>query len=123
MSKHAPANQAEKSSEMNAWLVAVVFTISILGRAAMGQSVPGEIVGHKLPVPGERVEGTTAKLSEVEAEIVASGNPQQQAERLLQYAISHHRGATDEIKLRVKQWRGQIKLTDSLKTLVDVALN
>jgi HEAT repeat protein len=48
---------------------------------------------------------------------------QQQAERLLQYAISHHRGATDEIKARVKQWRGQIKQTDSLVTLMDVALN
>ena len=48
---------------------------------------------------------------------------QQQAERLLQYAISHHRGATDEIKARVKQWRGQIKQTDSLVTLMDVAMN
>jgi hypothetical protein len=48
---------------------------------------------------------------------------QQQAERLLQYAISHHRGATDEIKARVKQWRGQLKQTDSLVTLMDVAMN
>ena len=36
--------------------------------AASGpQSAPGEIVGHKIPVPGSKVEGTTAKLSEVEA--------------------------------------------------------
>jgi len=48
---------------------------------------------------------------------------QQQAERLLQYAISHHRGATEEIKARVRQWRGQIKQTDSLVTLMDVAMN
>jgi hypothetical protein len=48
---------------------------------------------------------------------------QQQAERLLQYAISHHRGATDEIKARVKQWRGHIKQTNSLVTLMDVAMN
>jgi hypothetical protein len=87
------------------------------------QTVPGEIAGHKLRVPGERVEGTTAKLSEVEAEMVARLPPQGQAERLLQYAISHHVGATDEIKARVKGWRGQIKQSDALTTLEDVALN
>jgi len=69
------------------------------------------------------VHGTTSQLSEVEREMVDGMGPQQQAERLLQYAISHHRGATDEIKARVKQWRGQIKQSDALTTLMDVALN
>jgi HEAT repeat protein len=59
----------------------------------------------------------------VERDMVDHMPAQQQAERLLQYAISHHRGATDEIKTRVKQWRGQIKQTDSLVTLMDVAMN
>ena len=90
---------------------------------AAGQSQPGEIVGEKLPVPGKPVHGTTSQLSEVERDMVDHMAPQQQAERLLQYAISHHRGATDEIKARVKQWRGQIKQTESLTTLMDVALN
>jgi hypothetical protein len=87
------------------------------------QSGPGEIVGHKLPVPGEPVGGTTAKLSEVEAELVAALPPQGQAERLLQYAISHHVGATDDLKIRVRNWRGAIKLTPALETLLDVARN
>lgn len=87
------------------------------------QTVPGEVAGYKLPVPGEKVDGTTAKLSEVEAEIVARLPPQGQAERLLQYAISHHVGATDEIKARVKGWRGHITRTASLMTLMEVALN
>lgn len=90
---------------------------------AAGQSQPGEIVGHKLPVPGQPVHGTTDQLSEVEREMVERLDPQQQAERLLQYSISHHRGATDEIKARAKRWRGQIKMTDSMRTLMDVALN
>ena len=94
----------------------------LIGLAA-GQSQPGEIVGEKLPVPGKPVHGTTSQLSEVERDMVNAMGPQQQAERLLQYAISHHRGATDEIKARVKQWRGQIKQTDTLTTLMDVALN
>jgi hypothetical protein len=45
------------------------------------------------------------------------------AERLLQYAISHHLGATEEIKARVNGWRGAIKTTPSLETLLDVARN
>jgi hypothetical protein len=92
-------------------------------RLAAQGSLPGEIAGHKVPVPGERVEGTTAKLSEVEAELVAGMAPQAQAEMLLQYAISHHLGATDEIKARVTLWRGAIKSTPSLETLFDVARN
>ena len=87
------------------------------------QELPGEIAGHKVPVPGEKVEGTTAKLSEVEAEMVAGMAPQAQAERLLQYAISHHVGATDEVKARVNRWRGAITITPSLETLLDVARN
>ncbi|HEY7474524.1 MAG TPA: hypothetical protein VH679_05895 [Vicinamibacterales bacterium] len=87
------------------------------------QTVPGEIAGHKIRVPGEKVDGTTEKLSEVEAEMVARMPPQGQAERLLQYAISHHIGATDEIKRRVNSWRGSIQRSDALSTLLDVAIN
>jgi hypothetical protein len=88
-----------------------------------GQTAPGEITGHKIRVPGEKVDGTTEKLSEVEAEMVARLPPQGQAERLLQYAISRHIGATDEIKRRVTSWRGNIKRSDALATLMDVAIN
>jgi len=95
----------------------------LIGTMAYGQSMPGEIVGQRLPVPGRPVSGTTSQLSEVEREMVDHLPAQQQAERLLQYAISHHHGATDEIKVRVKQWRGQLKQTHSLVTLMDVAMN
>jgi hypothetical protein len=101
--------------------VGALFAASSLPLAA--QTAPGEITGHKVPVPGERVEGTTAKLSEVEAELVARMKPQGQAERLMQYAISHHIGATDDIKARVKGWRGLIAFTPALETLLDVARN
>jgi len=91
--------------------------------AAHAQTLPGEITGHKIPLPGEKVEGTTARLSEVESELVAALAPQAQAERLLQYAISHHVGATDYIKARVGAWRGVITFTPALETLLDVARN
>jgi hypothetical protein len=90
---------------------------------AGAQTLPGEITGHKVPVPGTKVEGTTAKLSEVEADMVAAMGPQGQAERLLQYAISHHVGATDAIRARVNGWRGAIVFSAALNTLLDVARN
>jgi hypothetical protein len=39
----------------------------LLPASGLAQSAPGEIVGQTIPVPGEQVEGTTAKLSEVAA--------------------------------------------------------
>ena len=106
-----------------ALLAAFVAASFIQTTRLAAQPAPGEIAGHKVPVPGEKVEGTTAKLSEVEAELVAAMLPQDQAERLLQYAISHHVGATEDLKARVKGWRGAIKFTPSLETLLDVARN
>jgi hypothetical protein len=97
--------------------------VALMSALAAAQSQPGEIVGRKLPLPGDPVHGTTDQLSEVEHEMVDHLAPQAQSERLLQYAISHHRGATDEIKARAKTWRGQIKMTDSMRTLMDVAMN
>jgi len=105
--------------------LARVLILAALVPAAPGaaQSLPNEIVGHKIRVPGDKVEGTTEKLSEVERLIVEALPPQQQAERLLQYAISHHVGATDEIKARVREWRGVIATSPAMATLLDVARN
>ena len=105
--------------------LARVLILAALAPAApsAAQSLPNEIIGHKIRVPGDRVEGTTEKLSEVERLIVEALPPQQQAERLLQYAISHHVGATDEIKARVRDWRGVITTSPAMATLLDVARN
>jgi hypothetical protein len=100
--------------------VALVSPPAVTMRA---QTAPGEIAGHKIRVPGEKVDGTTEKLSEVEAEMVARLPPQGQAERLLQYAISRHVGATDEIKQRVRSWRGSIQRSEALSTLIEAAIN
>ncbi len=104
-------------------VAAVVGLASVPSVGSTAQSQPGEIIGHTIKVPGTRVAGTTSRLSEVEAEIVAALPPQGQAERLLQYAISRHVGATDAITTRVDGWRGRIARTPSLETLVEVALN
>lgn len=101
----------------------LMVTALVPATPSAAQSLPNEVVGHKIRVPGDKVEGTTEKLSEVERMIVEALPPQQQAERLLQYAISHHVGATDEIKARVKEWRGTIATSQTLETLLDVARN
>jgi HEAT repeat protein len=97
--------------------------IAAFGAPAAAQSVPNEVIGHRIPVPGVKVDGTTASLSEVERELVEALPPQKQAERLLQYAISHQVGATDEIKARVSRWRGLVSMSDAMSTLLDVARN
>ena len=108
---------------MNVLARLLILAALVPATPSAAQSLPNEIVGHKIRVPGDKVEGTTEKLSEVEREIVEALPPQQQAERLLQYAISHHVGATDEIKARVKGWRGTIATSPAMATLLDVARN
>ncbi|MEO8682594.1 MAG: HEAT repeat domain-containing protein [Vicinamibacterales bacterium] len=108
---------------MKTILLPLVLAVLLPATPLAAQSLPNEIIGNKIRVPGDKVDGTTAKLSEVEREMVEALPPQQQAERLLQYAISHQAGATDEIKTRVKGWRGVIARTPSLDTLTDVARN
>jgi hypothetical protein len=104
-------------------ILRVAILAALLPTSVAAQSLPNEIIGLRIPVPGDKVEGTTARLSEVEREMVEALAPQQQAERLLQYAISHHVGATDEIKARVLRWRGVISNTEAMATLLDVARN
>jgi HEAT repeat protein len=104
-------------------ILRVAILIALLPIHVAAQSLPNEIIGNRIRVPGSSVDGTTASLSEVERELVEALAPQQQAERLLQYAISHHVGATDEIKARVARWRGFISITEAMATLLDVARN
>ena len=104
-------------------LLRLAVLIALLPAHVAAQSLPTDIIGHRIRVPGASVDGTTANLSEVERELIEALAPQQQAERLLQYAISHHVGATDEIKARVAGWRGVISITGPMATLLDVARN
>ena len=101
----------------------VAVAAALLPSPLAAQSLPNEIIGYRIPVPGDKVDGTTARLSEVERELIEALAPQPQAERLLQYAISHHAGATDEIKARAAAWRGVISITSAMATLLDVARN
>ncbi len=49
--------------------------------------------------------------------------PQNQAETLLQEAVSHTPGAVDEISSRVDQWNGKVQWTAQIASLSTAALN
>jgi len=64
-----------------------------------------------------------AILSEHETENLDRSSPQAQAKLLLERAINHYDGATNQIAARVDGWRGKIKLDSSLNSLFTTALN
>lgn len=62
-------------------------------------------------------------LSEHHLEALASMAPQQQAEFLLERAINHYQGATDELIARAPGWLGRVKSTPRLESLFRLAIN
>ena len=64
-----------------------------------------------------------ARLSDEEIAEISEMAPQDQAERLLQRAISHSDGALDLITKFVDSWYGQLELQSKLSSLLMTALN
>jgi hypothetical protein len=62
-------------------------------------------------------------LSEHEIAALAKMPPQSQAELLLERAINHYSGASDQIAARVDAWRGHITLSARLQNLFVTAIN
>jgi hypothetical protein len=76
-----------------------------------------------LPLQGRPEAASPAILSEHEAAKLNRESPQRQAEALLQRAINHYDGATDQIAGRVDGWHGHLKLSSQLSSLVTTGLN
>jgi HEAT repeat protein len=62
-------------------------------------------------------------LSEHHLEALTSMAPQQQAEFLLERAINHYEGATEELIARAPRWAGRVTSTDRLESLFRTAIN
>ncbi len=62
-------------------------------------------------------------LSEHEIGVLGEMRPQAQAELLLERAINHYKGATDQIAARVDRWRGHLDLRGRLHDLFITAIN
>lgn len=62
-------------------------------------------------------------MSEHELQELGRQKPQKQAELLLERVINHYEGAADQLAARVDSWRGHLKLSSQLNSLITVALN
>jgi hypothetical protein len=80
-------------------------------------------LSHYLPLQGKAEPASPAILSEREAERLNHESPQRQTESLLERAINHYEGATDQIAQRVDGWHGHIKLSPQLSSLITTGLN
>ena len=79
---------------------------------------------HSAVSTQERVPRASAQvLSEHHLEALTSMEPQQQAEFLLERAINHYQGATDELVARAPSWLGRVKSTPRLESLFRIAIN
>ena len=76
-----------------------------------------------LSLRGDPVPASANVLSEHHLELLDRQPPQDQATFLLERAMNHYRGATDQIAARVGGWRGQLTLDESLNRLFATAIN
>jgi HEAT repeats len=100
-----------------AGILLAVFFATGNARAAFEQ------VTKFLTLQGKAESASPAVLSEHEIEGLDRKSPQQQAELLLERAVNHYDGAKDQIATRVESWRGKLKLSPRLNSLVTTALN
>ncbi len=74
-------------------------------------------------IQGKPMPASPAVMSEHELERLDQDPPQHQAQVLLERAVNHYDGATDQIAARADNWRGQVYRTPQLTSLITTALN
>jgi len=80
-------------------------------------------ISRYLALQGKSERASANLLSEHETQGLDRMTPQNQAELLLERAINHYQGATDQIANRVDEWRGKITLDQRLNNLFMTAIN
>jgi HEAT repeat protein len=78
-------------------------------------------LGVLLQLSGPPVAASSAVLADHEMEEINAMTPQDQAQRLLERAINHYKGAAEEISKRVDGWTGQIHSKPELETMTNTA--
>ena len=97
--------------------LAIVMVDSGVARAGWEQ------LTQYLPLQGKPVAVSPAILSQHETQKLNGDTPQGQAELLLERAINHYDGATDQIANRADGWHGHLKLTPQLSALLTTGMN
>lgn len=76
-----------------------------------------------LSIQGKPVPASPAIMSEHELAALDHYDPERQAKLLLERAINHYDGATDQIAARVDSWHGKLTLDPQFNSMIDTALN
>jgi hypothetical protein len=72
---------------------------------------------------GKLASASPAILTQDEISGLDRDTPQRQSLLLLQYAINHTDGATDQIAAHLESWHGKLRVDAQLNTLLQTALN
>ncbi len=106
------------------WRVLAALAIGVLcALLFVARGTAWEAVSQLLSVRGKPEPASGAVLSDHEIERLDRASPQSQAELLLERAINHHQGASDQLAARVDGWHGKLKSTSALQSLISTALN
>jgi HEAT repeat protein len=103
-------------------LVGVICALPFLARGSVRAA--WEQLSHYLTLQGKPEPASPAIMSQHELQNLDRQPVQKQAELLLERAINHYDGATDQIAARVERWRlRRLKLTQHLNSLLTAAFN
>ncbi len=97
--------------------------------AGIGLAVAVSSAGGMGSILGKLSNSSVLRKNALEPPVVLSEKdldrrkPQEQAELLLERAVSHSNGATDQIEARVDGWRGKLQWNNQLGQLTTAALN
>ena len=119
------ASQDQISLKRLRRVILVALAMSLFGMFAASKQVQAawQEIGQMLSLQGKPEPASPAVLSEHEIEDLDRLPAQRQAELLLERAINHYDGATDQVAARVDRWYGKIKITTQFNSLFATAIN
>ena len=104
-------------------LASVAFGLGMFAAGHGALEAAWQPVARAIGLTDPPVPSSANVLSEHETEALDGMTPQAQAELLLERAINHYQGASEQIAARVRGWRGRIELNGRLDSLFMTAIN
>ncbi len=103
-------------------LIILPLAIVISLKPAAARAAWDELV-RIIQLKSDPLPASPAKFSQHLTESLATRAPQGQAELLLEESINHYEGAIEQLSSRMESWRGHLKMTAHMTSLLDTALN
>ena len=93
------------------------------GYAVMALGAAWVIVPAVAQVLSNWIPASAGILAEHELQDIDRMPPQQQAERLLERAISRYQGAIEQIDARLAAWAGKLSYSKKMQAMLEIAWN